>query len=80
MAYETFTDKWSVSANDTLDESTHFNDPGDGIQDELELRLGDCILDGVVSGMVCTADDANDEIDIASGRAYVAGKRYSGRR
>lgn len=77
MAYEEFSNKPSVSSGDALDPTVQINNPAQGVQDELEIRQGD-FPDGVVSGMVCTIDSGNDEIDIASGRAYVAGKRYSG--
>ena len=75
MSYEEFGSKWAVSADQTTDEDTFWNDPGQGLQDEAELRQGD-LLDGVTSGMTCTTSSTN--IAIAAGRAYVAGKRYSG--
>ena len=78
MSYQEFANKPSVSSGDALDPTTQINNPAQGVQDELELRDGDTLLDGVTSGMACTIDSGNDEIDIASGRAYVAGKRYSG--
>ena len=76
MSYEEFANKPSVSSGDALDPTTQINNPGQGVQDELELRDGDVLLDGVVSGMACSIDST--EIDVAAGRAYVGGKRYSG--
>lgn len=76
MARTKFANKWSVAANDVLAAATHFNDPGDGLEAEFVLVRGDIPLDGVVSGMACTINSA--QIDIASGRAYVGGKRYNG--
>jgi hypothetical protein len=76
MSYEEFASKPSVSNGDALNPTTQINSPAQGVQDEFELRGGDGFLDGVVSGMACSIDDT--EIDIASGRAYVGGKRYSG--
>jgi len=76
MSYEEFASKPSVSNGDALNPTTQINNPAQGMQDELELRAGDVLLDGVVSGMACTIDGT--EIDIAAGRAYVSGKRYSG--
>ncbi|MBM3498127.1 MAG: hypothetical protein FJX74_05595 [Armatimonadetes bacterium] len=76
MAYQEFANKPSVSNGDALNPTTQINNPAQGVQDEFELRDGDGRLDGVASGLGCSIDDT--EIDIASGRAYVAGKRYSG--
>ena len=76
MSYEEFASKPSVSNGDALNPTTQINNPAQGVQDEFELRGGDGFLDGVVSGMACSIDGT--EIDIASGRAYVGGKRYSG--
>jgi len=76
MSYEEFPNKPSVSNGDALNPTTQINNPAQGVQDEFELRAGDGFLDGVVSGMACSIDGA--EIAIAAGRAYVAGKRYSG--
>ena len=78
MAYQEFANKPSVANGDPLNPTTQINNPAQGLQDEFELRDGDTLLDGVVSGMACTIDNPNNEIDIASGRAYVAGKRYTG--
>jgi len=78
MAYATFSNKWSVSADDGLNEDTHFNNPGQGIQDELEERRAD-LLDGVVSGFTLTTSGGSfDTITIAAGDGIVAGKRYTG--
>jgi hypothetical protein len=76
MSYEQFASKPSVSNGDALNPTTQINNPAQGMQDEFELRDGDGLLDGVVSGMACSVDGTG--IDIAGGRAYVAGKRYSG--
>jgi hypothetical protein len=78
MGYQEFADKPSVANGDPLNPTTQINNPAQGIQDEFELRDGDALLDGVVSGMACTIDNTNKEIDIAPGRAYVGGKRYTG--
>jgi len=78
MGYQEFANKPNVANGDPLNPTTQINNPAQGIQDEFELRDGDALLDGVVSGMACTIDNPNNEIDIASGRAYVAGKRYTG--
>ena len=76
--YSTFTDKWAASANQSLDQNTHFNNPGQGLQDEFEVRQAD-LLDGVTSGLVCTtASPTASDLTVAVGRAYVAGKRYGG--
>jgi hypothetical protein len=75
MAYATFGGKWDMAANAIVNEATHFNTPGDGIQDEFEARWA-TLLDGVVSGMVCTT--STNLVAIASGSAIVAGKRYTG--
>lgn len=75
MAYVEFSNKPSVASGDALNPTTQINNPAQGVQDEFELRTGD-LLDGVVSGMVCTTSSSN--IAVASGRAYVAGKRYGG--
>jgi|GEM_PF-5292150 hypothetical protein len=56
--------------------STQILNPWQGIVDEFELRDGDGLLDGVVSGGVCTIDGEN--IAVATIRAYAQGKRYSG--
>jgi hypothetical protein len=76
MSYEEFAYKPNVSNGDALDPAAQINNPAQGVQDEFELRSGDGLLDGVASGLTCTIDE--DEIAIASGRAYVGGKRYSG--
>jgi len=76
MSYEEFVNKPSVSNGDALNPTTQINNPAQGVQDEFELRAGDGLLHGVASGMGCSIDDT--EIDIAAGRAYVSGKRYSG--
>jgi len=76
MAYEEFANKPNVASGDALDPTTQINNPAQGVQDEFELRAGDGLLDGVVSGMACSIDGMN--IAVAAGRAYAAGKRYSG--
>ncbi len=76
MSYQEFANKPSVSNGDALNPMTQINNPAQGVQDEFELRDGDALLDGVASGLVCSIDGT--EIDIASGRAYVGGKRYGG--
>jgi len=76
MAYEEFADKPNVASGDALDPTTQINSPAQGLQDEFELRAGDALLDGVASGMVCSINGTN--VAVAPGRAYVAGKRYSG--
>jgi len=75
MSKQDFASKWAVSADQRTDADTFWNDPGDGIQDEFEIGRAD-LLDGVTSGLTCTTSSSN--IAIAAGRAYVAGKRYSG--
>lgn len=47
-----------------------------GIQAEFEDRMEACLLNGVISGMACSISSTN--ILIATGEAYVEGKRYSG--
>ena len=76
MSYQEFANKPSISSGDALDPTTQINNPAQGVQDEIELRDGDAVLDGVVSGMACSINSTS--IDIAGGRAYVSGKRYSG--
>jgi hypothetical protein len=76
MAYEEFANKPSVASGDPLDPTSQINNPAQGVQDELELRAGDALLDGVASGLACSVNGT--AVDVAAGRAYVAGKRYSG--
>jgi hypothetical protein len=76
MAYEEFANKPNVASGDALDPTAQINNPAQGLQNEFELRAADGLLDGVVSGMACSIDDTS--IAVAAGRAYVAGKRYSG--
>lgn len=76
MSYEEFANKPNVSNGDALNPTTQINNPAQGVQDEFELRTGDALLDGVVSGMACSI--SGTKVSIASGRAYVGGKRYSG--
>ena len=78
MSYEEFGNKPDTAPGNALNPTVQIVDPAQGVQDELEIRGGDYVLDGVTSGMACTIDAGNDEIDIAAGRVIMAGKRYSG--
>jgi len=76
MSYTESANKPDVASGDALDPTTQINNPAQGVQDEFELRAGDVLLGGVVSGMTCSIEGTN--VAVAGGRAYVAGKRYSG--
>ena len=72
--YSEFSNKPSVATGDALNPTTQINNPAQGVQDEFELTRGDGWVDGVVSGMAVTV--GTTLATVATGRAYVAGKRY----
>lgn len=75
MAYTEYADKYELATREVYSSSAH-NDAGDGIQAEFEDRMEAHLLNGVISGMAASISGTN--ILIASGEAYVEGKRYSG--
>ena len=75
MAYTKSVNEVAAVANATIASAGH-NAEIAGIQAEFEDRMEACLLNGVVSGMAPSISTTN--ILIATGEAYVEGKRYSG--
>lgn len=76
MAKADFANKWAIANGDAVTADAMWNNAGAGLQAEFLLRSGDLMIDGIVSGMGVSVSGA--DATIAVGRAYVAGKRYTG--
>ena len=75
MAYTEFADKLAAQAQARIKPSEH-NDEVDGIQAEFEDRMEAHLLNGVITGHVCSINGTS--IDVSPGEAYCEGKRYAG--
>lgn len=75
MAYTKFSDMLDAVTNATWTAAQHDNEV-EGIQNEFEGRMEDFGLNGVVSGMAGSI--SGTDIAIASGVAYVEGKKFVG--
>ncbi len=77
MSYSEFANKPVLSVGDLADPA-QMNAAFDGLQDEFEARMSAWALDGVLAGMECSIAATGTEVQIASGQAYVSGKRFTG--
>ncbi len=75
MSYTEFDNQVTASTGEVITASGH-NDEIQGIQDEFEERMEAQTFNGVTTGMACSINGTS--VDVASGTAYVEGKRYSG--
>ncbi len=75
MAYTTFSNKLDA-VTDVIATAAGHDAEVDGIQDEFEGRMEDFALNGVLIGM--TGSISGTDIAIASGVAYVHGKKFVG--
>ena len=74
----TFDHDYHTWATDDEITAARLNQGPTGIQNWCEAVHGAFLLNGVQTGLTPALDTTNDEIDVASGTAFVAGKRLTG--
>jgi hypothetical protein len=74
MSYKVFDDKWVTAAGQSIVAGSFFNDPGAGIQLDLEERMEAHTLNGIESGCALSIDGT--AVDIAAGVLWVEGRQF----